>query len=294
MRPPAWMREALEGYRWLWRAHVRWRAGPRWCAVVEFGLGVVGDLGRAALAALEACANPSSRLVPLAVTPTGRSAMTIPHANANDRFKAGFDSWMWISMMAAVLVHFATFAYWPEMSVAVDFKDRTVLEVIPEPVVDIPEAPEPLDHPALPIISAVELTEDVTIGSTDFRDNPIDKLPPPPTDVRPDVARGGDFTPFTVAPRVLNAEEVVRAMRREYPSVLRDAGIGGTVKVLFSIDDDGRVLETSIEAGSGYAALDEAALAVADVIRFSPAMNRDRRVAVRVAFPVVFQVTGSK
>jgi protein TonB len=219
--------------------------------------------------------------------------MTIPHANANDRFKAGFDSWMWISMMAAVLVHFATFAYWPEMSVAVDFKDRTVLEVIPEPVVDIPEAPEPLDHPALPIISAVELTEDVTIGSTDFRDNPIDKLPPPPTDVRPDVARGGDFTPFTVAPRVLNAEEVVRAMRREYPSVLRDAGIGGTVKVLFSIDDDGRVLETSIEVGSGYAALDEAALAVADVIRFSPAMNRDRRVAVRVAFPVVFQVTGS-
>jgi protein TonB len=192
-----------------------------------------------------------------------------------------------------VLVHFATFAYWPEMSVAVDFKDRTVLEVIPEPVVDIPEAPEPLDRPALPIISAVELTEDVTIGSTDFRDNPVDKLPPPPTDVRPDVARGGDFTPFTVAPRVLNADEVVRAMRREYPPVLRDAGIGGTVKVLFSIDDDGRVLETSIEVGSGYAALDEAALAVADVIRFSPAMNRDRRVAVRVAFPVVFQVTGS-
>ena len=221
--------------------------------------------------------------------------MTIPHANANDRFKAGFDSWMWISMMAAVLVHFATFAYWPEMTVSVDTHDRGPdTRIIPPIKVDIPKAPERLAKPALPILSAVDVPDDATIGVTDFGANPIDKLPPPPTDVRPDVARGGDFTPFTVAPRVLNADEVVRAMRREYPSVLRDAGIGGTVKVLFSIDDSGHVLETSIEAGSGYAALDEAALAVADVIRFSPAMNRDRRVSVRVAFPVVFQVAGSE
>jgi len=220
--------------------------------------------------------------------------MTIPHDTANERFKAGFDSWMWISMMAAVLVHFAAFAYWPEMSVAVELRDRTILEVIPEPKVDIPDAPEPLDRPALPIISDVELSEDVTIGSTDFKDNPVDQLPPPPTDVRMDIAQAGTFTPFTVPPRVLNADEVVRAMRREYPSVLRDAGIGGAVKVLFSIDAEGRVLRTSIDAGSGYAALDEAALAVADVIRFSPAMNRDLRVAVQVVFPVVFQVADAR
>ena len=109
-----------------------------------------------------------------------------------------------------------------------------------------------------------------------------------------DVAQAGTFTPVTVPPRVLNADEVVRAMRREYPSVLRDAGIGGTVKVLLSIDAEGRVLRTSIDAGSGYAALDEAALAVADVIRFSPAMNRDLRVAVQVVFPVVFQVADAR
>jgi len=221
--------------------------------------------------------------------------MTIPHDTANGRFKAGFDSWLWLSMMAAVMIHFATFAYWPEMSVAVDPKDPTDITVLPPlPPIDIPKPPERLARPALPIISSVDVPDDATIGPTGFDQNPVGELPPPPTDVRPDVSRGGDFTPFTVAPRVLNADEVVRAMRREYPSVLRDAGIGGTVKVLFFIDDDGRVLETSIEGGSGYEALDEAALAVADMIRFSPAMNRDRRVAVSVVFPVVFQVTDSR
>jgi protein TonB len=221
--------------------------------------------------------------------------MTTPYDSANERLKAGFDSWMWISMIAAVLVHFATFAYWPEMSVVVASKDPGVIDVLPPlPPIDIPDAPEPIDHPALPIIAEVEPLEDVTIGRTSFDQNPVSELPPPPTDIRQQVTRAGDFTPFTVAPRVLNTEEVVRAMQREYPSVLRNAGIGGTVNVMFSIDEDGRVLDTSVVRGSSYQALDEAALAVAEVIRFSPAMNRDRRVAVRVVFPVVFKVTDTR
>ena len=38
------------------------------------------------------------------------------------------------------------------------------------------------------------------------------------------------------------------------------------------------------------AQLDEAALKVADVFRFSPALNRDRRVAVWIELPITFQV----
>lgn len=71
---------------------------------------------------------------------------------------------------------------------------------------------------------------------------------------------------------------------------MRDAGIGGTVRVNFFIDGEGRVLETRIQEGSSYAGLDQAALAVADVIRFSPALNRDQTVAVWVVFPIVFRV----
>ena len=98
------------------------------------------------------------------------------------------------------------------------------------------------------------------------------------------------FTPFTVAPSILNIPEVQRAMVRTYPAVLRDAGVGGTVKVYLFIDESGQVQDRRLDQSSGHPAFDEAALAVADVYRFSPALNRDRPVPVWVSFPVTFQV----
>jgi len=212
--------------------------------------------------------------------------------SANERFKAGFDSWFWVSMMAAVLIHFATFALWPELTadnIAIDRTELTSVDMIPE--IDIPPAPPRLARPALPIVGDVDIAEDVTIASTDWKDHPVDELPPPPPDVDQRItAQASNITPFTLPPAVLNSDEVVRAMRREYPSVLRNAGIGGNVRVIFSIDEEGRVLDTELEESSGYESLDAAALAVADVIEFSPAMNRDQKVAVRVVFPIVFKV----
>jgi protein TonB len=98
------------------------------------------------------------------------------------------------------------------------------------------------------------------------------------------------FTPYTVAPRILNVDEVQRAMVREYPALLRDGGIGGTVRVYFFIDENGQVGDTRIDQSSGHAALDEVALSVAGVFRFSPALNRDRPTPVWVSFPITFQV----
>ena len=79
-------------------------------------------------------------------------------------------------------------------------------------------------------------------------------------------------------------------MVREYPALLRDAGIGGTVRVYFFIDEEGEVQDTRIDQSSGHDALDAAALTVSGVYRFSPALNRDRRVPVWVSFPITFQV----
>ena len=77
---------------------------------------------------------------------------------------------------------------------------------------------------------------------------------------------------------------------REYPPLLRDAGIGGTARVWFFIDENGRVQDTLIDSSSGHAQLDEAALKVADQMRFTAALNRDKKVPVWVAFPITFQV----
>ena len=79
-------------------------------------------------------------------------------------------------------------------------------------------------------------------------------------------------------------------MEREYPPLLRDAGIGGTVQVYFFIDEEGTVQQFQVNETSGHQALDDAALAVAGVYRFSAALNRDKRVPVWVSFGITFQV----
>ena len=97
-------------------------------------------------------------------------------------------------------------------------------------------------------------------------------------------------TPFTVAPSILNRQEVLRAMEREYPPVLRDAGIGGQVGVYLFIDENGEVQNFRVESSSGHQALDDAALRVARVYRFSAALNRDEKVPAWVQFRITFQV----
>lgn len=96
------------------------------------------------------------------------------------------------------------------------------------------------------------------------------------------------FTPWSVAPTVLNQDEVQRAIVEAYPVELREDGIGGTVEVYFFVDEEGAVQDYRIDSSSGHQALDDAALAVASVYRFSPALNRDAPVAVWVSFPITF------
>jgi TonB family protein len=97
------------------------------------------------------------------------------------------------------------------------------------------------------------------------------------------------FTPFTVPPELLNAPEVSLALQRFYPPLLRSADVGGTVKLWFYIDAKGNVARVLLKSSSGHAALDDAALKVAEIMRFSPARNRDQLVAVWVDMPIVFK-----
>ncbi len=87
-------------------------------------------------------------------------------------------------------------------------------------------------------------------------------------------------------------DEVQTAMREAYPPGLRAEGIAGRVEVYFFITEEGVVHDRRINKTSGHQALDDAAMRVASVYRFSPALNRDERVAVWVAFPIAFLPTG--
>ena len=210
---------------------------------------------------------------------------------ANDRLKRTFGSWFWGSMIAATLLHGGVFAFYPELT-AEDFTFESLeieaIELPPE--IEIPPPPQQISRPATPVMATAEIDEDITIAPTTFEENPVEDLPPPPEEQATDLSSAPTFTPFTVAPTIQNRAQVIRAMEREYPPLLRDAGIGGSVRVFFFIDENGSVQDYRVDQSSGHQALDDAALAVADVYLFTAALNEDKKVPVWVSFPITFQV----
>jgi len=208
---------------------------------------------------------------------------------ANEKFKRSFSNWFWGSMIAATALHFALFQFFPDLNaedVSFTADELEAIELPPE--IEIPPPPETISRPATPVVAEANIDEDITIAPTTFEDNPVENLPPPPEDSGGDISASPTFTPFTVAPDIRNRTEVQRALQREYPPLLRDAGIGGTVQVWFFIDENGRVQDTRVNQSSGHTALDDAAIKVAGVFQFSPALNRDKKVPVWVSLPITF------
>lgn len=209
--------------------------------------------------------------------------------SANDRFKSSFSTWFWGSMITATVFHFVFFAFLnfgePE-DVSMSMDEIITMDIPPE--IEIPPPPEAIARPATPVVTSATIDEDITIAPVTFDENPVENLPPPPDEVETDIGAAPVFTPYTVKPDYTNAAEVRRALEREYPPLLRDAGIGGTTVVWFFIDEQGVVQNQVVQATSGHQALDDAALRVAPVFKFTPALNRDKAVPVWVQLPITF------
>ncbi len=210
----------------------------------------------------------------------------------NDRFKQSFGSWFWGSMIAATVVHFMLFQFWPTQTaedVSFTAEELEMIELPPE--IEIPPPPEAISRPATPVMATADIDDDITIARTTFADNPIEDLPPPPTDDgEGGISAAPVFTPMTLRPEIRNRREVQAALMSEYPSMLREAGVGGTVVVWFFSTEEGIVQDKRVSQSSGFLQFDEAALKVADVFRFTPALNRERIVQVWIRFPIKFQV----
>jgi periplasmic protein TonB len=214
------------------------------------------------------------------------------HFTANDRLKRSFGSWFWGSLAAAAVVHALIFALWPNMYAEDYGFTATTMDAIDiPPEVEIPPPPEQIPRPAVPVLSTnIDISEEITIQEVTFSANPIENLPPPPTGTTASMEDSPQFTPFEVRPELRNRAEISRVLQRNYPAMLRDAGIGGTVGLWVFIDEQGTVRQTRVNSPSGYPQLDQAAEAVAREMRFSPALNREQRVPVWIQIPVTFQV----
>lgn len=203
---------------------------------------------------------------------------------ANDRFKTGFAAWFWAALVLATLAHIGVFVASPTFAIAGITGPTPPIVTYDIPDVKLPPEPEEIPRPAAPRVSA-EVPDHQTIPDTRIPEYEVD-LPPP---ARGNGLEPGDFTPMTLRPQLRNDREIARLLERHYPPTLRDAGIGGTVRVWFFIDVDGRVQDTRIDESSGFGTLDRAALQVADRMEFTPAFNRDDPVAVWVSIAITFE-----
>ncbi len=66
-----------------------------------------------------------------------------------------------------------------------------------------------------------------------------------------DIREEPTFTPFTMPPPIVNREEVIRIMTEAYPPLLKDAGVGGTARIWFFINEGGDVGQIRLDQSSG-------------------------------------------
>lgn len=93
-------------------------------------------------------------------------------------------------------------------------------------------------------------------------------------------------------PELTNRRALVSAIERNYPPLLRDAGVSGTVTVRFRVNEDGTVDSGSITVeNSTHDAFGDAAKRAVERARFRPAKVGGRAVKVWVVLPVNFQLS---
>jgi len=209
---------------------------------------------------------------------------------ANARFKRRCRTCVWASLIVATAVHFCVLRFFPALSAADVGFDVVEFEAIDlPPEVEIPPPPERIARPAVPVVATTNLDEDVTIAPTTFEENPVDRLPPPPSEtVR--LSERPVLTPFTVGPRLKDRVRAQRIVQSKYPQHLQEANIGGVVLVWAFIDEQGVVRNSVVRQTSQIDVLDEAALAAVREFRFVPALLRDTNVPVWISIPITFAV----
>lgn len=196
-----------------------------------------------------------------------------------------------VGCLLAITLHAVVLNVMPAVRTA---EARTVasrLDVVDvPPAVSIPAPPQPVARPARPVLGDLALAQDLTIAPTTFDAfEPVEEaaLAPPPI-VEEVVSNRPEYIPFEVAPELINKEESITLLQAVYPTVLKESGVGGSVRLWIYIDEKGIVQDCQVDVSSGFEALDVAAITVAHAMRFTPALMRDKAAAVWISQPIDF------
>ena len=160
---------------------------------------------------------------------------------------------------------------------------------------DIPEThqfapPPPPPRPAIPVESDQEdSAEDLTMEETFLDDFEAWEAPPLPDNATTARIR---FIPYDEPPVPVGGYGAITA-NLIYPEIARQAGIEGTVVLRLYVSARGFVEEIVVEKGVPQTGMDEAAIRAVRMVRFKPAMQRDRALGVWIAIPIHFRIAGT-
>jgi protein TonB len=131
--------------------------------------------------------------------------------------------------------------------------------------------PPPPPRPTVPVETESEdIPDDVTIETTDLNVYSAPAKPEPPP----------AFVAYDTAP------ELIHKVVPEYPELARQAGVVGTVWMNLWVDVDGNVVQAKYMRGPEI--FKASATTAAMQMKFTPALQRDKPVAVWVSLPFKF------
>jgi protein TonB len=98
-----------------------------------------------------------------------------------------------------------------------------------------------------------------------------------------------DVSDLAEIPSLENTGEVQRVLQRNYPPMLRDAGVTGEARLQFVINTDGRVDASTVQVvGATNEAFGDAARRAVEHFRFKPASMMGEPVRVLITIPIRF------
>ena len=112
--------------------------------------------------------------------------------------------------------------------------------------------------------------------------------PGPLTDFRDDVMQPEDVDQL---PQLASPRDAQRLLERNYPPLLRDAGVAGRTTVVMVIDRNGEVEPGTVEVReTTHDAFRDAAIRAAQRFRFRPAKLHGQAVSVVISIPIEWQI----
>jgi len=194
-----------------------------------------------------------------------------------------------IALIAALLLCIIIFQAFSQFRQKGNQKQFEVpkIEVTEVPQTEQEKLPPPPSRPAIPIESESEdMPDDVTIDDTEID---FDELPPPPPPPAAEDEAASFFVPYDDPPDPIGGFAAIQS-KLVYPEIARKAGIEGTVTVQAKISERGEVIDTRILVPLGNSGCNEAAVKAIKAVKWKPAKQRDKPVAVWVSIPVRFKL----